>query len=474
MSRVSPKQPANPVSSLAGTALLDEGADRFEDDPRWQLATRVGAGPYFARSPLMSKFLFYVVTETLAGRQSGITEHEIGVQVFRRPASYRTDEDNIVRNYARQLRKRLAEHFADAGINEDLRLTIPVGGYVPVFERAIECAEAADREVEPITSSPVDKDGQAFALSVEFHGGQKTISSEPQGATLSTQSFPFVLSPVGLFALVAYSMLLIAFTWITATRLHSSYTALEPAYPLWHELLSGSVNTYIVPPDAGLNIVEDIAHRNLPLAEYIKGSYLDVPLTGLDDHTQQDLRGQQFSDFLSQQIVALIARQSEYNPQRVLLRFPRDLRLDDLKTANAILIGSTNSNPWASIVDGATNFRIVPNADMRGALIRNSNPRPGESASYSSRWNEPSHETYAVIIYVPNLSGRGHILLIEGLDVAGTQAAAELLLHSEATTPIINQAKRPDGSLRPFEILLRTTSIQSNAAGTQIVASRIE
>ncbi len=74
--------------------------------------------PHFARSPLLSKFLLFVVAETLEGRGNEITEHQIGVQVFDRPADYRTLEDNIVRNYARQLRKRLAEHFADQGNSE--------------------------------------------------------------------------------------------------------------------------------------------------------------------------------------------------------------------------------------------------------------------------------------------------------------------------------------------------------------------
>jgi hypothetical protein len=90
----------------------------LHEDPYWELAQRVVAGPHFARSPLLSKFLLFVVAETREGRGSEITEHQIGVQVFDRPADYRTLEDNIVRSYARQLRKRLAEHFAGEGSSE--------------------------------------------------------------------------------------------------------------------------------------------------------------------------------------------------------------------------------------------------------------------------------------------------------------------------------------------------------------------
>ena len=103
----------------------------------------------------------------------------------------------------------------------------------------------------------------------------------------------------------------------------------------------------------------------------------------------------------------------------------------------------------------------------------NSKPQAGEASSYSSHWNEPTHETYSVIIFAPNLSGYGSMLMLGGLDAAGTQAAGEAIMRSEAITPILEDARRPDGSLAPFEVLLRSTSIQANATDTQVIASRI-
>ena len=173
------------------------------------------------------------------------------------------------------------------------------------------------------------------------------------------------------------------------------------------------------------------------------------------------------------QIVTNLARRPEFDPRRVILRFPRDPWLDDLKNANAVIIGSVGSNPWAAVAGQSSNFRIVYRKDMQAATMINMDPQPGEAASYVSHWNESAHETFATVSYLPNLGGNGRLLLLQGLDVAGTQAAAETLFRDDVLAPILRRAKRRDGSLRFFEVLLRSTSIQSSATETQVIAVRM-
>jgi len=259
-----------------------------------------------------------------------------------------------------------------------------------------------------------------------------------------------------------------------ALHIRAMHAANGPAGVLWSALFRPAQNTFIVPADCGFNILEDLSKKQVPLSGYLKGDYLALPLPAMDEHSQADLRTQEFTSFIDLQVVSALSRLPEVDPERLFVRFPRDLRMDDLKTSNVILIGSIGSNPWAAITQRNLNFRIEYHSEMQEASVVNAKPRPGEASRYESLWNEPAHPTYAVIAFQPNLGGKGHILLIQGLDVAGTQAAAEALLRGDTLAPVLHAATQPSGELRPFEVLLQSTSIESNSASTQVVAFRIE
>ena len=105
----------------------------YPDDPRWQLAQRIAASGSLGRSRLLADFLLYVVDRHIRNRTDEITEQQIGVLVFGRAEGYDSNDDNIVRSYARNLRKRIDEYFATEGREETLRFEIPRGGYAPIF-----------------------------------------------------------------------------------------------------------------------------------------------------------------------------------------------------------------------------------------------------------------------------------------------------------------------------------------------------
>src|SRR5215471_7300465 len=72
---------------------------------------RILASEGFVRCRRMQRFLEFVVEETLADRATELGEYAIGVSVFDRGQDFEPALDPIVRNDARRLRLKLAEHY---------------------------------------------------------------------------------------------------------------------------------------------------------------------------------------------------------------------------------------------------------------------------------------------------------------------------------------------------------------------------
>lgn len=104
----------------------------------------------FARSPTLTHLLSYLCEKTFAGETDQIKEYSVAVDVFDRQDSFDQDTDSIVRVQANRLRKRLAEYYAADGAAHVLHIAIPVGQYVPQFQRVIAPAQA---DVTPKTIS---------------------------------------------------------------------------------------------------------------------------------------------------------------------------------------------------------------------------------------------------------------------------------------------------------------------------------
>src|SRR5881227_1167179 len=88
-------------------------------------------------SPSLSRFLRYIVEETLAGRSAAIREYTLGVHVFDRGQDFNPRLDPIVRVQARNLRTRIAKYYETQGADDPILLELPKGSYVPIFHKRI-------------------------------------------------------------------------------------------------------------------------------------------------------------------------------------------------------------------------------------------------------------------------------------------------------------------------------------------------
>jgi len=447
------------VSSVRGSA--DDS--RFDNDPaidrkddlrsraEWQLALRIAASKGLCKSSFLPNFLLYICEQHLLGNTQQITEQRIGTKIFHRASNYNPGEDNIVRSYARLLRKRLDEYFEQDGRDEPVRLIVPRGGYIPIFERH------AYKIKSPVVPSELADDELEI----------------PATATLTPAAPPPRTSPWAHLLLgILIGASLASATWFLTHRPQPH--SIGPEHALWSKLFQPDRDTLVVPTDSGLGILQNVTGKLSDVQAYANGTYFaDIkPIPGIGIGNLNDLRGQRYTSVVALNIASTLVRLPEFSNGRSQIRYARSITIEDLKSSNAILIGSSHTNPWVSLFNDRLNFELDYTATVDQSFVLNKHPAAAERPRYSNGADESGNLTYGVIDYLPGLDGSGHTLIIQGLNMAATQAAADILFNADVMKPILQQATLPTGDLKSFELLVETRSIDANAPQANIVATR--
>lgn len=440
------------VNDLETLSPADAGGNALSEDARWQLARRIAASDIFSKSEFLPKFLLHICELHLHHRDEEIREQNIGVRVFGRPPSYNPGDDNIVRNYAVQLRKRLSLYFEREAYREEFQIEIPRGGYVPVFRP---------------TSQKLDPPSIPVAVSNDVSRFQPVpLPTVPAVVPHRDWRMFFIGLAVGLSLLGAA-----AYRW-RARPVPSPPPSVS--HPLWAAMFPSDRDTLIVPADSGLGILQNLTEQPADLTSYTDGQYLsDVKVKGLDQGSINDLRTQRYTSMVDLNMTSRLSHLSEVVPDHLFVRYARDLRMDDLRDKNAILLGAIHTNPWINLLQTSLNFQFVCARRVNDCYILNSHPARGESALYRSDLSSPYRETYSVVALLPNLDHTGWILLIEGLNMAGTEAAANLLLDDATMGPVIRKAFIRGEAPQGFELLIKTGSLEAQALPARIVAERL-
>ena len=465
MAAVPTSTPSGGAAVLIKEATIADKTD-LADRPEWQLARRVAASKGLSKSDLLPKFLLYVCEQKLLGNTHEITEQRLGTQIFNRAPDYNPGDDNIVRSYARLLRKRLDEYFAGEGRDEPMRIVVPRGGYVPSFERRAEMQEAA----LSASSHTVYEKTHPLALAGNAVDAPGTSAAIAETVPKARRRPTWLSMFVGLIA----GALLASAGWLGA-RGAPEARANGSAHLIWAQLFQRSRDTLIVPSDSGLGILQNLTGHLVTLEEYVNGTYLadGKPVLGLEPGNLNDLRRQRYTSVVNLKITAMLTQLPEFIASRSQIRFARSITAEDLKSSNVILLGSKHTNPWVSLFESSLNFRLEYMPEVDHSFVLNVHPDGAEQARYLNGTDGTTDRTYGVIDYLPNLDGTGHVLILQGLNMAATQAAADILFNSTEIKPILKQAILPDGSLKSFEFLVETRSIGATDPDARIIATRI-
>jgi TolB-like protein len=87
----------------------------------------------FKRSPLLSRFLRFVVENTLDGNSNQIKEYTVAVKVLGKPLNFNPQLDASVRINAIRLRNMLTEYYQENKNDVTYHIELPKGRYIPIF-----------------------------------------------------------------------------------------------------------------------------------------------------------------------------------------------------------------------------------------------------------------------------------------------------------------------------------------------------
>ncbi len=433
-------------------ALQIDAGPIIASDPRWELVERIVASPSFIRSPRLCSLLTHLCELSLTGRSNEINEQSIGEALFERARNYDPSIDGIVRSHASRLRQRLEQYFSEEGANEKILLTIPKGGYTPLFE----VLPQPDPLIKTVTS-PLP-------------------ASADHPSTSTTQ--PFTTHTYRRLFWITFLALLVACASLVSlkTRARSAQTAAATLanHPLWSTLFSPDHTTLIVASDTGLTSLQTITGKAVSLAEYLSGDYRThvTPLPGTTPEFAEKIAARRYTSIVDLDIATKLFQLPGVPLDRIRLRYARDLRPNDLKGEPVILLGSEEGTPWVQLFEDKMNFALVHDHQSHRFVVLNRHPQGKEQARYETDLKSPAQHVYGLIAFKPNMSGTGEVLLLEGTSMAGTESAADFVFADSRLLPFLAAIKQKNGTLPYFELLLQSNNMNGSASGSEILSYR--
>jgi hypothetical protein len=236
----------------------------------------------------------------------------------------------------------------------------------------------------------------------------------------------------------------------------------------------------IVVSDSALVLMQTLVRHRFTLEQYADRNYRHFPQE-LADHpgirSFWDFLGtRQLSNIGDMGAATRILLSMQGRRSNVTIRNARNMTARDFMKGNFVLLGSSYSNPWANLFfERRLNFQFAADEAGGESELHDLLPRPGEQDVYSSRgrvWE--GGLSYAHVALVSNLTNTGRVLLVAGISMEATEAAAGFLLNPSSSQELLNilGAANP-GHAPDFELLLETMALEGAPNSARLIAHRV-
>jgi hypothetical protein len=417
-------------------------------------------GTAFKGSHRSGQFLKYIVERAIAGNTDTLKERAIGIELFGRSPSYDTGEDAIVRVTASDVRKRLLQHYGKYGTGSEIRLSLPLGSYIPEVRRDSPVMEPL---VLPAVVPPVFPNAAPQALA------ETPLPAPPPQKVRSLHVSKWIVVAV----LVAGLNLA---AWIVFWN-HSSPAEPRPGSLLpWSVLFRSTGSTKVITSDPNIEKIERLSGQPISLSDYANQQYIPNPSVlppEIVRFCKDFLRGD-LASTVDAGVAARIAALAQTNGSAIEVRGAREIRLSDVYTDdNFIFLGSPISNRWAGLFNDQLDFRF--DVDNKQEIVRNVHPRSTEQLSYvPTAKGYATGQSFATISFIRNPGKSGQVLLLAGANAEGTAAAGDLVANGPRLSSELKRCGiSRSGSIRYFQLLLALNTMAGSPSDVKVIACHI-
>jgi hypothetical protein len=382
----------------------------------------------FSGAATLRRILDYMGTRTLAGVGSELKEYTIGVEALDRREDFDPKIDTSVRVQIHRLREKLSRYYQEEGVDDDVLIRIPRGQY------SLEFVIAERPRVEVHDGPPA---GPSLA-SVR----SDTVTSRASSRPIWT----------GVMLLSALIVGVLSGFLLDRHFERPQPAAIDPTVAsLWISFLGNDKEPIIGFTDAIFLIDESndlIRFRTGATSE--RGSEVEPhlaeqfasnpdmakragPLYYEDGYTGT-------GEVESAANLSALFHDLGVRPQ---IKRSRDVTIEDLRSHNIVLLGSSFQNKAVDDLPRQGDFHFVKAGlrhELWGGAISNTNPRPGEAALYRTERDETTKALrvdYAMVSFQPGLTPERHIVILGGLDTTGTLGATQFATSAQGASLLL-------------------------------------
>lgn len=378
-------------------------------------------------SEQLCKLLRYLGEHALERPGSPLKEYQIATEVFGRPADFDPQLDSTIRVQAGRLRMKLAEYYNTEGADDPVIVELPKGTYLPSFHLRIN---------GPVVALP-----------------RLQLAGPPKKR--------FAAVPV-LSALLFVAIAAILYLLATGKPHAPAKQELPPAVfaRFWKAYLNGAEEPWVV---------------------FSNGAFVGRPETGMRYFDSAHDSREAILDHYTGvgEVLAVHSLDQVFTSLNRRLRVKRGslVSLDDVKNADVIFVGSPAENLTLRDIPSTTRFffHTLDSGPRKGDLaIMNVHAQAGEPNYFiGTPSNLHLQEDYSIVALVPGMNPAKSEMILAGTTTLGTEAAVEYVCQQDSLEKLLPQLRTSsDGTIEPFEAVLRTRVRRGVPVESEIVALR--